>query len=351
MGGSKGIVIKRITVTAMMIALQIVLSRFLVISLPLLKIGFSFLPMVIIGMLYGPIYSGIAWGLSDIIGATLFPTGPFFFGFTLSAILNGLIFGIFLYRNHTKTTRIALSVAIASTIVSIGCDSLWFVMLGIYSFSAAVTGRLIRSAIMAPVQFVTIMAVGKLLGEFIYKNSTTAFEKDSLRKEAQKYFSSEFKTQRDEITRNILSQLVELEAYKKAETVFCYVGRESEIDTSLIISKAFEDKKTVAVPLCSAKGEMTARRIDSLSELTKGHYGIYEPTNDSPIIEKERLDLAIVPALMCDEKGRRIGFGGGYYDRFLSKSNIYMVMLCPPKMRRKRVPATSYDIRGDIVLS
>jgi len=350
------LLVKRLVVTGMMIALEIVLSR--IGSIPFLtyKIGLYFVPMIVVAMLYGPVYAAAAWGLSDLIGAMLFPSGPFFIGFTISAILNGLIFGFLLYKNHTKLFRTILAIVLASTIVSMGFDTLWLVMyfkiISVNRLPLVIfTDRAIRTAIMAPVQFITIIAIGNLLGEFIYRNSTVFYEKKALRREAQRYYKEEFPAERDIISQGILEQLSELEQYRDAETVFCYIGRDNEIDTSRIIKKIISDNKRVVVPLCGARGVMTAREISGLEDLKPGRFGILEPVEDRRIVEKSDIDVAIIPTLLADPKGRRVGFGGGYYDRYLTKSSIYKVILCSRKMIKKKLPSTAFDIRGDIVLS
>ncbi|MCL1830712.1 MAG: 5-formyltetrahydrofolate cyclo-ligase [Oscillospiraceae bacterium] len=356
MNNSSELQIRRLTITAMMIALQIVLSRYLAISFLTYKIGFYFLPMVVVGMLYGPVYSGIAWGLSDIIGALLFPTGPFFFGFTLSAILNGVIFGLLLYKNHTKLFRILSAVVIASTVVSIGCDSLWlkiyFPTIGLNRLTIAIfTDRMIRSAIMAPVQFITILLIAKTLGEVIYRNSSVFYEKKAIRQEARAYYNSRFISERNTVSREILDHLIQLEQYIAAENIFCYIGRKSEIDTSLIIEQALKDKKTVSLPLCASDGSMTARVISSLEDVTIGSFGILEPQLGSDILPRDDIDLALIPCLVSDNKGHRIGFGGGYYDRYLAKSKMYKIILCPAEMVREKIPVTGFDLKADLVLS
>ena len=349
------LLLRRLTVTGMMIALEIVLSRYASISFPTFKIGFYFLPMTIVAILYGPIYSSIAWGLTDIIGAMLFPTGSFFFGFTISAVLNGLIFGIFLYKNHTKIQRVLLAVGIASTLISVGCDTVWLIMyFAIISVNklpiAILTDRIIRSAVMIPVEVVTIAATGKLLSDFLYRNSTVYYEKKELRREAQSYYKGEFAKERDSISDNILEQLIELDDYKSAEKIFCYIGRDNEVNTSKIIARALSDGKTVAVPLCSQKGVMTARVISDLNDLTIGKFGILEPNEESSIIPRDDIQLAVIPTLLSDKKGRRVGFGGGYYDRYLFKSQMVKIILCPAKMVKNKLPSTSFDVRGDLVL-
>ena len=89
--------LKWICYSAMLIALEIVLNRFLSINTAGLKIGFSFVPIVIAAILFGPIKAGVIYGIADLIGAILFPIGPYFPGFTVCAILMGIVYGVFLY--------------------------------------------------------------------------------------------------------------------------------------------------------------------------------------------------------------------------------------------------------------
>ena len=87
---------KKIILSALLLALTIVLSRFLSFNTSLLSIGFSFVPMILAAIWLGPKYAAIICGLADLIGALLFPFGTYFPGFTVSAGLSGLIYGIFL---------------------------------------------------------------------------------------------------------------------------------------------------------------------------------------------------------------------------------------------------------------
>ena len=84
----------------MLIATEIVLNRFLSINTLGLKIGFSFVPIVIAAMLFGPLKAGIIYGAADVIGALLFPIGPYSPGFTVSAVLMGVVLGLFLYKRE-----------------------------------------------------------------------------------------------------------------------------------------------------------------------------------------------------------------------------------------------------------
>lgn len=90
--------LRALTVTAVMVALAIVLERVLAINTQVVKIGFYFIPIAFVGILYGPFYATVAAALSDLIGAHVVQTGAFFPGFTLTAAVSGLFFGLFLWR-------------------------------------------------------------------------------------------------------------------------------------------------------------------------------------------------------------------------------------------------------------
>jgi len=90
---------KKIVLSAMLLALLIVLSRFLSIKTPIVVISLSFVPIMMAAIWLGPKYSLLIAALGDLIGAILFPFGAYFPGYTLSQLLTGLIYGLFLYKN------------------------------------------------------------------------------------------------------------------------------------------------------------------------------------------------------------------------------------------------------------
>ena len=92
--------LKTICFSAMLIAIEVVLNRFLSINTLGLKIGFSFVPIVIAALLFGGVRAGVIYGLADLIGALLFPIGSYHPGFTVSAFLMGMIYGLFLYKRE-----------------------------------------------------------------------------------------------------------------------------------------------------------------------------------------------------------------------------------------------------------
>ncbi|MDO4568513.1 MAG: folate family ECF transporter S component, partial [Clostridia bacterium] len=119
---------KSIAVLGVLLGCEIILSRFLSISTPVVKIGFAFIPVVIAAVLYGPVWSGVIAGAGDLLGALLFPIGPFFPGYTLSACLSGVIFGIVLYEHKPGLLRSLAAVALSLTLCSLMLDTLWLLI-------------------------------------------------------------------------------------------------------------------------------------------------------------------------------------------------------------------------------
>ncbi len=103
------ITLRQLTVSALLIALDVVFSRVLAINTPLMKIGLGFAAVALSAMLYGPLWAALTAALGDLVGALLFPTGAYFPGFTATAALTGLIFGLFLYRREKSWLRAFLA--------------------------------------------------------------------------------------------------------------------------------------------------------------------------------------------------------------------------------------------------
>lgn len=146
---------------AMLVAIEVVLSRFCSISTQVVKIGFAFVPVAVCGMLFGPIWTAVCGGLADFLGAILFPIGPYFPGFTLSATLTGLLFGLLLYRRSKGWWHIAVAVAIDKLIISLLLTTYWIHILYGSPFVTLLPTRAVQSAILIVVQFVVILAIQK----------------------------------------------------------------------------------------------------------------------------------------------------------------------------------------------
>lgn len=148
----------RLVSVALLIALQVVLSRFLSIQLWNLKIGFSFVPVVIAARLYGPLYSVMVYALGDVIGTFLFPTGPYFPGFTFTAVVSGLIFGLLLQKKSTPVKIISASV-LNQIICSLLLNTFWISYTAGVPFLGQLSVRWPQSVGMCAVQII-LMLVG-----------------------------------------------------------------------------------------------------------------------------------------------------------------------------------------------
>ncbi len=149
----------------------------------------------------------------------------------------------------------------------------------------------------------------------------------------------------------IVRRVLEAEAYRRARTVFAFVGRGREIDTRLLLERTLSDGKRLCVPLCTGPGVMECREVLDLSVLRPGAYGIPEPPPDAPVVPPEDIDLAIIPCAGAAADGRRLGRGGGYYDRFLSQFSGEALLLCRETLLRPDIPQEPHDIRIPAVMT
>lgn len=154
---------------------------------------------------------------------------------------------------------------------------------------------------------------------------------------------------RTEADRTIAAHLLAIPAYQAAKTVFCFVSTGLEIDTRPILTRTLADGKLLCVPLCVGAGIMELRQITDLNQLSPGAYGIPEPPGDSPQLSP--VDLAVLPCAACDRFGRRLGRGGGYYDRFLARYQGAALLLCREHLLQPEIPVEPWDIPVPWVLT
>ena len=153
---------KMLVTAALLIAMQIILSRFLSINAWNLKIGFAFTAVFVAAYLYGPWFAAVVAAIADVVGASLFPSGAFFPGFTVTAVLTGMVFGLFLYEIQSPL-RIIVAVAIDQLILGLLLNSYWISVLYGSPYVPLLATRAIQCAVMIPVMYFTITALAKLL--------------------------------------------------------------------------------------------------------------------------------------------------------------------------------------------
>lgn len=156
---------RTITTLALLTAIEIVLSRFLSISAWNIKIGFSFVPIVVAAMLYGPIAAGIVGALGDFVGAILFPIGAYFPGFTLTAFLTGFVFGLFLYKKQGWPQTIA-AVGINQFVLSLFLNTLWISVLYGSPYGPLLATRIIQCLLLTVVQLICIQAIARIIARY-----------------------------------------------------------------------------------------------------------------------------------------------------------------------------------------
>ncbi len=149
---------RTLVLMAALVAVQVVLSRFASITAWNVKIGFGFVPVMLGGILLGPLGGGIIGMVSDLIGSILFPSGAFFPGFTLTAFLTGVIFGVFLHKKP-NFSRLACAVIFNQLICSLLLNTLWISILYGSSYLALMSTRLLQAAFYVVAQ----IGVGMLL--------------------------------------------------------------------------------------------------------------------------------------------------------------------------------------------
>lgn len=150
----------------------------------------------------------------------------------------------------------------------------------------------------------------------------------------------------------ILRRVLKLREYLQCRTLFTFVSTPIEVDTRELINRALADGKRVAVPRC-VKGTriMEFYYIDSIDSLEPGTFGVMEPPMDKSRLAGRRADLCIVPALSCDREGFRLGYGGGYYDRYLSQfSGVKICVLYEADVRDKLWHGR-YDVPVDFIVT
>ena len=137
--------------------------------------------------------------------------------------------------------------------------------------------------------------------------------------------------------------------YQAAETIYGYLPYNQEVRTVPMLEQALRDGKRVAVPKVVGD-EMVFIYMDDLSKTEKGYAGIPEPVENGPVADDPRA-LVLMPGLAFDPQGHRIGYGGGFYDRFLASEPEHPTLaLCYDFQMLPHLETESFDIPVDCVL-
>lgn len=137
--------------------------------------------------------------------------------------------------------------------------------------------------------------------------------------------------------------------YKNARTIYGYMPYNQEVRTVPMLEQALRDGKKVAVPKCYGE-EMRFIYLDDLTQVEKGYANIPEPIADEPVADDETA-LVLMPGLVFDPQGHRIGYGGGFYDKFLAKEPSHPTLaLCYDFQMLPHLETEAHDLPVDVVL-
>lgn len=171
-------------------------------------------------------------------------------------------------------------------------------------------------------------------------------DKSQLRKDTLEQLKQMPETERQAMITKLTDQLIESNSWKQATTIGVTISQGLEWDTKPIIETAWGQGKTVCVPKCQPKEKgLVFYQFHTYEQLETVYYRLLEPKpEESKRLEKYQIDLLIVPGLLFDRKGFRIGFGGGYYDRFLHDFPNETLSLTSEQQLVEHLPAESFDI-------
>lgn len=178
-------------------------------------------------------------------------------------------------------------------------------------------------------------------------------EKAALRSKCKLLRSQFTEEEKKSLDMRIFNRLTNLWRYRDCETLLTYVSAGIEVDTRALIEDALKRSKKVAVPRCiPGLHEMEFYYITSFDDLQQGAYGIPEPIKSKceKLVDMSK-GLCIIPALTFDEQGYRLGFGKGYYDRFLSRFKGDTVGICYECCITDRLPRGRFDRCADVVVT
>lgn len=149
----------------------------------------------------------------------------------------------------------------------------------------------------------------------------------------------------------LLQRFLKLPWTAEADTLLLFYGVGSEPDTGHLLLELWRQGKRVLLPKCLTERAMEARLVRGVDDLRPGTFGIPEPLDACPTVGKGEIDLILVPALCYDLSRRRLGQGGGYYDRYLADYGGRTVGLCRERLLQKALPVEEHDRAVDLVLT
>ena len=160
-------------------------------------------------------------------------------------------------------------------------------------------------------------------------------------------------TEKTPAEQRMLKFLQSWDVFRQAKTIHIFISKTDEPDTSPIIESAWESGKTVAVPCVVPESfELFHSQLKSFEDLSSGALGVLEPSPEGRIkMTPESFDLVIIPGVAFDRKGGRLGYGKGYYDRFLEQTAAFRLALAFNFQVLEKVPTEKHDVPMNGILT
>lgn len=150
----------------------------------------------------------------------------------------------------------------------------------------------------------------------------------------------------------IFHRLVQLPALISAKVIMVYAAMRSEVDTSALIQWAWDHSKTVGFPVAvPSMRELVVVPVTAFEQLRPGTFGVLEPDPAAGVLRPQEIDVVIVPGVAFDPRGYRIGYGAGYYDRFLPKVKGLAVGIAFSEQIYPMIPAAVHDVPVDLIVT
>ena len=158
------------------------------------------------------------------------------------------------------------------------------------------------------------------------------------------------------LSKNIFNRLKETEYYKNANNIFVFISFGSELDTHEFIKEAIEEGKNILVPITIHKSrEMIPSLLKDFNELEPGYFNILGPKKEfERHVDPQEIDLVVVPGAVFDNRGYRVGYGGGFYDRFLStkvRKEVPKIAVGFDFQVIDKVPTEEFDFPVDFIIT
>lgn len=306
----------------LLVALHIILSRFLSFNAWNMKIGLTFIATFAGAYLYGPLAGAIVGGLGDFLGAILFPIGAYFPGFTLNCALTGVVFGLLLYKKQSPL-RVVIAAIIDQVGISMWITPLWISILYGSPYWPLIVSRLLQIGVMLVAEIVVLMVMIKVMdrvkrAESIEEKEPPKDERRELRKSRIAARNALTPEERAEKSKAICEKILASDEYKNAKEVLIYSAIKGEVSLKDLENDPSAKEKHIAYPLVLGARQMIALEPHGEEGMVEGFHGIMEPDRDhSTEIQPEDFDLIICPCTAFDEDLGRMGMGAGYYDTYL----------------------------------